>query len=50
MKLAAWKRVQENTGSSYLSITVSEKQSEDSYRNDRQEVSTSNNIGDEIPF
>ena len=45
MKLAAWKRVQENTGNKYLSITVSEKQDTGG-----QKVSTGNNFEDEIPF
>ena len=50
MKIAAWKRQQENTGNNYLSISISEKQTEDSYRNDRQQVSTGKQIEDEIPF
>ena len=50
MKIAAWKRQQENTGNNYLSISISEKQTEDSYRNDRQQVSTGKQIEDEVPF
>ena len=50
MKIAAWKRQQENTGNNYLSISISEKQTEDSYRNDRQQVSTGKEMEDEIPF
>ena len=50
MKIAAWKRQQENTGNNYLSISISEKQTEDSYRNDKQQVSTGKEMEDEIPF
>ena len=50
MKIAAWKRQQENTGNNYLSISISEKQTEDSYRNDKQQVSTGKQMEDEIPF
>ena len=50
MKIAAWKRQQENTGNNYLSISISEKQTEESYRNDKQQVSTGKQMEDEIPF
>ena len=50
MKIAAWKRQQENTVKNYLSISISEKQTEDSYRNDKQQVSTGKQMEDEIPF
>jgi len=52
MKIAAWKRQQENTGNNYLSISISEKQNSGEYQasNNEQEVSTSKQIEDEIPF
>tara|TARA_R100001443_G_scaffold55268_1_gene66569 strand:- start:879 stop:1286 length:408 start_codon:yes stop_codon:yes gene_type:complete len=52
MKIAAWKRQQENTGNNYLSITVSEKQNSSGYQasNNEEEFSTGKQIEDEIPF
>lgn len=52
MKIAAWKRQQENTGNNYLSISISEKQNSSEYQtsNNEQQVSTSKQIEDEIPF
>ena len=52
MKIAAWKRKQENTGNNYLSITVSEKQNSSGYQasNNEEEFSTSKEMEDEIPF
>ena len=52
MKIAAWKRQQENTGNNYLSISISEKQNSSGHQasNNEQEVSTSKQIEDEIPF
>ena len=52
MKIAAWKRQQENTGNNYLSITVSEKQNSSGYQasNNEEEFSTSKEMEDEIPF
>ena len=52
MKIAAWKRQQENTGNNYLSISISEKQNSGEYQasNNEQEVSTGKQIEDEIPF
>ena len=52
MKIAAWKRQQENTGNNYLSITVSEKQNSSGHQasNNKQEISTSKEMEDEIPF
>ena len=52
MKIAAWKRQQENTGNNYLSISISEKQNSSEYKasNNEQEVSTGKEMEDEIPF
>ncbi len=52
MKIAAWKRQQENTGNNYLSITVSEKQNSGGYQasNNKQQDSTGKQMEDEIPF
>ena len=52
MKIAAWKRVQENTSNNYLSISISEKQNSSEYQasNNEQEVSTGKEMEDEIPF
>ena len=52
MKIAAWKRQQENTGNNYLSITISEKQNSSGHQasNNEQEVSTGKEMEDEIPF
>jgi len=51
MKISAWKRTQENTGNSYLSITVSEKYSESDAKNKTVQESPSEiRIDDDIPF
>ena len=52
MKIAAWKRQQENTGNNYLSISISEKQNSGGHQasNNEQEESTGKQIEDEIPF
>ena len=52
MKIAAWKRQQENTGNNYLSISISEKQNSGGHQasNNEQEESTGKQMEDEIPF
>ena len=52
MKIAAWKRQQENTGNNYLTITISEKQNSGGHQasNNEQEESTGKQMEDEIPF
>jgi len=52
MKIAAWKRQQENTGNNYLSISISEKQNSGGHQasNNEQEESTGKEMEDEIPF
>jgi len=53
MKVAAWKRVQENTGNNYLNISLSEKL--ESGQNNSDPLQSNNKSdplgdGDDIPF